>query len=293
MGMILMPGGGGGIDLDVVTAVAGDVLSGKVIVGADGEPITGTLALTGNAGTEDVLSGKTFYNADAKTKRSGTLTLSGSAKTGDVLEGETFYSDDAKTKRSGTMVNRGALNWSGINTTKSVDAGYYSDGTLDSRPSYNAGYDSGRNQGRIDAGTYAFHHFLRLYSNPSPNTYLMNPSATSNGSTRWQNPGYSYNSDIFNYSNGVYTAKVACKLGIDAEFHTRYGRSRHYIQYSINNGSKVDLINKAGSSDDYSDYQGHGYVVVSLSANQNIRFFFGDAEANNTDTDFIIMARVR
>ena len=83
MGMILMPGGGGGIDLDVVTAAAGDILSGKVIVGADGEPITGE------------------------------------------------------------MPNRGALNWSGINTTKNVDAGYYNSGTLDSRPSFNSGYNSG------------------------------------------------------------------------------------------------------------------------------------------------------
>lgn len=120
MGMILMPGGGGGIDLDVVTAAAGDVLNGKVIVGADGEPLTGTLALTGNAGTGDVLSGKTFY------------------------------SSDAKTKHTGTMPNRGALNWSGNNTTKSVDAGYYSGGTLDSRPSYNSGYGNGRVQGQND-----------------------------------------------------------------------------------------------------------------------------------------------
>ena len=113
MGTILMPGGGGGIDLDVVTAVAGDILSGKVIVGADGEPLTGTLALSGNAGTGDVLSGKTFY------------------------------SNDAKTKRSGTMVNRGALNWSGINTTKSVDAGYSIDGSFYIRPLFNSGYNRG------------------------------------------------------------------------------------------------------------------------------------------------------
>lgn len=262
MGTILMPGGGGGIDLDVVTAAAGDILSGKVIVGADGEPITGTLALTGNAGTGDVLYGKTFYNADAKTKRSG------------------------------TMVNRGALNWSEINTTKSVDAGYYSDGTLDSRPSYNSGYDSGRKQGRIDAGAYAFHHILRLKTNPSPNTYLMNPSTTSNGSTKWTNPGQYYNGNIFSYSNGVYTAKVACKLGIDGEIHTRYGGSLQYIQYSINNGGKNNIVSVEGSSDDYAGYEGHGYVTVSLAEGQNIRFFFRDAEANNTDTDFIIMARV-
>ena len=116
MGMILMPGGGGGIDLDVVTALAGDIISGKVIVGPDGEPLTGTLSLSGNAAVGDVLSGKTFYSADAKTKLTG------------------------------TMANRGALNWSGNNTTKNVDAGYYSGGTLDSRPSFN----SGRTQGQSD-----------------------------------------------------------------------------------------------------------------------------------------------
>lgn len=38
-----MPGGGGGADLDVVTAGAGNVEAGKVIVGPDGEPLTGTL----------------------------------------------------------------------------------------------------------------------------------------------------------------------------------------------------------------------------------------------------------
>lgn len=40
---ILMKGGGGA-DLDAVTAAAGDVLEGKVIVGADGEPLTGSMA---------------------------------------------------------------------------------------------------------------------------------------------------------------------------------------------------------------------------------------------------------
>ena len=60
MGKIWIPGGGGGgADLDVVTAAADDVLSGKVIVDKDGEPLTGTLALSGNAGAGDVLSGRT------------------------------------------------------------------------------------------------------------------------------------------------------------------------------------------------------------------------------------------
>ena len=48
MGKILMPGGGGGVDLDVITAGAEDVLAGKVIVDKNGEPLTGTMADQGN-----------------------------------------------------------------------------------------------------------------------------------------------------------------------------------------------------------------------------------------------------
>lgn len=65
--------GGGGADLDAVTASAGDVLAGKVIVGPDGEPLTGTLALSGNASDGQVLGRQTYYNTDAKTKRIGTM----------------------------------------------------------------------------------------------------------------------------------------------------------------------------------------------------------------------------
>ncbi len=47
MGKIWMPGGGGGADLDVVTAGKPDVLAGKVIVDKDGEPLTGTMVNRG------------------------------------------------------------------------------------------------------------------------------------------------------------------------------------------------------------------------------------------------------
>ena len=49
MGKVYISSGGGGIDLDVVTAAAGDILSGKVIVGPDGEPLTGTLPNRGQS----------------------------------------------------------------------------------------------------------------------------------------------------------------------------------------------------------------------------------------------------
>lgn len=73
MSRVWMPGGGGGADLDLVTAQAGDVLAGKAIVGPDGEPITGTLAFTGTAADSQVLAGKTYYNTDAETLRTGNM----------------------------------------------------------------------------------------------------------------------------------------------------------------------------------------------------------------------------
>ncbi|MGL6219964.1 MAG: hypothetical protein ACRC36_18120 [Lacrimispora sphenoides] len=47
MGKIWMPGGGGGADLDVITAGAGDVLAGKVTVDKDGNPLPGTMTYRG------------------------------------------------------------------------------------------------------------------------------------------------------------------------------------------------------------------------------------------------------
>lgn len=74
MGKIWMPGGGGGADLDVITVTdSSDVLAGKVIVDRDGNPLTGTLELTGDASDSQVLAGKTYYNTNAKSKRTGSM----------------------------------------------------------------------------------------------------------------------------------------------------------------------------------------------------------------------------
>ena len=82
-------GGAGGADTSVVTAGAGDILSGKVIVDADGNPLTGTLALVGDAAEGHVLVGKTFYNTDAKTKKTGTMIDQG-AKTSSLNCGGSY-----------------------------------------------------------------------------------------------------------------------------------------------------------------------------------------------------------
>ena len=57
-------------------------------------------------------------------------------------------------KITGSMPNRGTLNWSGSNTTYGVPAGYYSGGTLDSRPSYNAGVAAADNRVNTNSQSY-------------------------------------------------------------------------------------------------------------------------------------------
>lgn len=100
---------------DAKTIVTGTMPTGTVTgsVGVDGTftntpnkyvtsvSVTGP-TLSGNAGTGDVLSGKTFYS-NSGTQQRGTLALSGNAGAGDVREGKTFYKDDAKTRLTGTL----------------------------------------------------------------------------------------------------------------------------------------------------------------------------------------------
>lgn len=156
-------GGGGGASSDELTAARGDVLKGKTAVTSDSndEPIEGTLELTGDAADSHVLSGKTYYNKDPKTRRAGTMPNRGAvaqelaaggsytvlegyhngggkvtakslasqtggatAADGDVLSGKTYWKDGAK--RTGTMANQGAktaaLNAGG---SYAIPAGYH------------------------------------------------------------------------------------------------------------------------------------------------------------------------
>lgn len=108
--------GGGGADLDVITAGAGDIISGKVIVGPDGEPLTGTLALSGDATAANVLSGKTFYNTDAKSKVTGSMTNRGA-------QTKTFTPSTAKQTYT---IPAGYHNGSGVVTCNAIPSSYVS-----------------------------------------------------------------------------------------------------------------------------------------------------------------------
>ena len=71
---LILKSGSGGVDTDDVSATAADVIKGKTagVFGHD-EPVTGTLELSGNAGAGEVLTGKTFYTTNPKSKQTGTM----------------------------------------------------------------------------------------------------------------------------------------------------------------------------------------------------------------------------
>ena len=234
MGMILMPGGGGGIDLDVVTAAAGDILSGKVIVGVDGEPLTGTLALTGNAGTGDVLAGKTFYNADAKTKLAG------------------------------TMPNRGALNWSGINTTKAVDAGYYSDGTLDSRPSYTAGQNAVKNSPN-SYGLYTKAQYDANYNN-GYNVASSNLKAKGMSGMEWKGSAGT-KENTYNIPAGTKQVIVICSAGYGNGGGTQSSQQNAWCDIKLNpaaTSGEAIINNNTDKSGTY-----YAYATIAYKYNLN------------------------
>ena len=134
MGKIWMPGGGGGADLDVITASAGDVLSGKVIVDKDGEPLAGTLALSGTAADSQVLSGQTYYNTDAKTKRTGSMTNRGAVSQSLAINGTYtipagYHNGSGKVTQS--IPTQGAATITpGTSAKTAIAAGRYASGNI-------------------------------------------------------------------------------------------------------------------------------------------------------------------
>ncbi|WP_347135192.1 hypothetical protein [[Clostridium] symbiosum] len=103
MGKILMPGGGGGADLDVITAGAEDVLAGKVIVDNNGEPLTGTMADQGNWNFSELVAGSAVTIPEGKHGGGGKVTAKslasqtpGTSAAGHILAGKTAWVNGSK-----------------------------------------------------------------------------------------------------------------------------------------------------------------------------------------------------
>ncbi len=131
----------------VAQVLQGATFSNSTSVGLTGEmPNRGAINQTLNAGGSYTIPAG-YHNGSGKiTANSLASQTSANAGAGQILSGYTAWVNGNKI--TGSMANRGNLNWSGSNTTYNVPAGYYSGGTLDSRPSYNAGYNAGVNAGK-------------------------------------------------------------------------------------------------------------------------------------------------
>ena len=128
-------------------ATVADVLEGKTFSNSTQVGLTGTMENRGainqtlNAGGSYTIPAG-YHNGSGKIiANSLSSQTSATATAANILSGKTAWVNGSKI--TGTMVNRGALNWSGSNTTYTVPAGYYSGGTINSKPSYTAGYNAG------------------------------------------------------------------------------------------------------------------------------------------------------
>lgn len=93
MSDILIPYGGGGVDLDVVTATATDVRKGKVIVDKNGDPLTGTMtekaAATYTPGTANQTIAANQYLTGVQTIKGDSKLLAANIKKGVSIFGVT------------------------------------------------------------------------------------------------------------------------------------------------------------------------------------------------------------
>lgn len=96
MGKLRIAPGGGGADLDVITATAADIVAPKVIVDKDGEPITGTMPDRGDWSSSELAAGASVTVPAGKHWGGGKVTAKslasqtqGTAVAGHILNGDT------------------------------------------------------------------------------------------------------------------------------------------------------------------------------------------------------------
>lgn len=136
MGRIWIPGGGGGNDLDVITAAAGDIRAGKVIVDKDGEPLTGTLVDNGSWSSSGLAAGASVTIPAGIHDGTGTVTAKsladqtpGNLAAAKMLSGVYGYSNG--TKVTGNIASMAAQTVTPGNTAKTVSCnGKYMTGNV-------------------------------------------------------------------------------------------------------------------------------------------------------------------
>lgn len=118
--------GGGGADLDAITAESGDVLEGKVILDSEGEPLLGTMPERGDWSSSELAAGASITVPEGHHGGGGKVTAKslsaqtpGTATAAQILSGKTAWVNGKE--YTGTMQNRGGY-W-GWGNSKGNDGG--------------------------------------------------------------------------------------------------------------------------------------------------------------------------
>ena len=181
-----------------------------------------------------------YHNGSGKvTANSLASQTDANAAAAQILSGFTAWIKGNKI--TGSMPNRGALNWSGSNTTYGVPAGYYSGGTIDSRPSYNNGYNAGvaakTSQYKTGDWTLTRAGFLNLGF--QPNVFML-----------------IVGDDLHGTPMGMY-----CNLGGLAINHMEAPSNTHLSDIFYVNGNGIGLNDKALS---YANNKYTKYIAVRI-----------------------------
>ena len=127
MGKVWMPGGGGGADLDVITASAADILAGKMGVDKEGDPVAGTMPNRGTVSTT-LTAGQVYTIPAGYHNGSGKITATdlasqtpGNAVAGDIIKPKTAWVSGGRV--TGTLEDR-AKQTGAVSVSASSSAGY-------------------------------------------------------------------------------------------------------------------------------------------------------------------------
>ena len=184
------------------------------------------------------------------------------------------------------VANRGTLNWSGSNTTYVLSSGYYIGGTLDSRPSYTNGYNTG-----VSAADNRVNTSSASYSSGYNNGYSAGNSAGYNSgynagvnagkgvlsvAVAWCNSTYGINGTLpgtilstrtlghnglivaISHINVDYDCGVSINGGTPVIAYTnQYGWSRIRVRANrVNSNTQFNVMN------DYTDSYQSGTIIV-------------------------------
>lgn len=259
--------GGGGADLDAITAESGDVLEGKVILDSEGEPLLGTMPERGDWSSSELAAGASITVPEGHHGGGGKVTAKslsaqtpGTATAAQILSGKTAWVNGKE--YTGTMPNRGGY-W-GWGNSKGNDGGNQRMWVRLPGGYYNE-----------NAEVYLSWADIRAMAGITPekvkkNEWILGVQGNFEG---WvPNP-----QDL--YYNGVNSAGFTLGDGQGWYFeNTRI----HYKPSSISGNTKAVVFSRAIDVRSYSKLILEGYFNWSLNSNQYIMLCtqtsFGDIE---------------